>query len=164
MLNKLFKGKKKDKDSIDLDFLRGIPLCYRLRTRELEQLSDFFIQKEFKKDEIIFREDFPQVVMYIVKSGRVKLFQDKPEYELLVAEIMPQMMFGQLGFFLDVNRSVTAIAVEDTVLIALNKSDLVNFVKGHSGTGIKLLTNLGRSVTSDLMREIEILKEYESKK
>jgi len=125
-----------------------------------------FIDKHYTKDEIIFRENYPSVVIYIVFKGSVKLYTDtsSSEYEVFIGEMKPQMVFGELGIFSEINRQVSAVALEDTHLLAINKTDFINYVKSNPGTGIKLLWNLGRAITRDFKNEIEKLRDYESKK
>jgi CRP-like cAMP-binding protein len=138
----------------------------KLNDTELIQLSDLFIDKHYHRDEIIFRENYPSVVIYIVFSGRIKLHTDSPntDFEVFIGEMGPQMVFGELGVFTEINRQVSAIALEDTHLLALNKTDFVHYIKSNPGTGIKLLWNLGKIITRDFKNEIEKLRDYEPKK
>jgi len=157
-------SRKKSKHQVDYPFLRDVLLFQRLSESELSRLSDLFIYKYFKKDEVIFTEGFPHIVLYIVVVGKVKQYKDEGELEFLVSTLHPKMMFGGLAMFADTHRLVSAKAEEETTLIAINKADLSAFIKSSPGTGIKLLWNLGKYLSTDLLQEFEALKTYEAKK
>jgi CRP-like cAMP-binding protein len=160
------KLRKKPEPRYDLNFLRGIEMFDKLKDNELMQLSDLFIDKHYDKDEIIFRDNYPSVVIYIVYTGKVKLYTDSAhtDYEVFIGEMRPQMAFGELGVFSEINRQVSAVCIEDSHLLALNKTDFIHYIKSNPGTGIKLLWNLGKTITRDFNNEIEKLRDYESKK
>ena len=155
---------KKKSDSFDYKFFQDMHIFKYFSDREIDDISTLFIYKRFKKDEIIFRENFPQVVLYIVQSGKVRLYQNKDDIEIQIAELSEKMMFGEIGLFIDVNRVFSASALEDTVLIAINKTDIISFMKIHHGTAIKLLWNLGEYISSAYLESNIFLKDYEIKK
>jgi CRP-like cAMP-binding protein len=162
-LKKIWQDRK-NKNRVDLSFYHDIDLFQKLTDKELIRISDLFIYKNFKKDEIIFRESYPHVVLYIVRSGKVKLYQETDGVESIIDIKNPKEIFGEVGLFIDVDRLVSAVALEDSELIAINKTDFYTHVKNHHGTGIKLLWNVGRILTQKYFLETESKKDYESKK
>jgi len=157
-------SKKKLAHQVDFTFLKEVPLFRKLTERELTRISDLFIYKSFKADEPIFGEGYPHIVLYIVVTGKVKQYKDSHEFEYLISEIKPKNMFGGLAIFVEQNRMVSAVAIDDTTLIAINKTDLLAFIKSNPATGVKILWNLGKYLSTDLLQELEALKEYETKK
>jgi len=160
---KLF-SRKKAKNQVDFAFLHDVILFDKLSDKELLRISDFFIYKYFKKGEVIFQENYPHIVLYVVVVGRVKQYKGSPDEEYLISDLLPQNMFGGMALFIETNRLFSAVATEDTTLIAINKTDLMAFIKSNPVTGIKLLWNLGKYLSTDLISELEALKAYEQKK
>jgi len=161
---KTILSKKKPDHQVDFAFLKEVPLFKKLTERELTRITDLFIYKSFKADELIFGDGYPHIVLYIVVEGKVKQYKDSHDFEYLISDIYPKMMFGGVAVFVETNRLVSATATEDTRLIAINKNDLMAFIKSNPATGIKLLWNLGKYLSTDFLRELEALKEYETKK
>jgi len=164
MLKQAFKklfSRKKTKNQVDFPFLSEVLLFEKLSEKELIRISDFFIYKYFTKGETIFQESYPHIVLYVVVVGKVKQYKGQ---EYLISELQPKDMFGGMALFFETNRLFSAVAIEDTTLIAINKTDLMAFIKSNPATGIKLLWNLGKYLSTDLINELEALKEYELKK
>jgi CRP-like cAMP-binding protein len=159
---KLFSFNKTE-DSIDYDFFKSVTLFSNLTNKEIRLLNDIFIPKLYKKNEVIFRENYPHVVTYIVKSGKIKQFLQLPYEEIHISSIEPRQHFGEIGLFVEADRHVSAIALEDSELIAIKKSDLKQFIMVHPATGIKLLYNFGKSVSLSLIETNKMLKQDESK-
>ena len=166
MLSKLFgKKSRKDDDALDIEFLQEVELFKKLTKKEIRRFSDLFIYKEYQHNEEIFREHYPHVVFYIIKSGKVKLYHDTTdsETESLIEVLCAKKIFGEIGVFADINRVFSAAAIENTVLIAVNKTDFINFVKNNPATGIKLMYNLSHITVSKLLTYIAGFNDYEKK-
>ena len=67
------KGKPKE------DFLRKVPLFSDLTSEELNDIQRVFVEKIYKKNQIIFLEEDTGDYMYLVKSGKVKVSKATPE-------------------------------------------------------------------------------------
>lgn len=79
--------------------------------------------KEYRRTEVIFEENSFGNEMFIVHSGRVRLFtQSDMGEEVTVAVIEEGEFFGEMTLIDGSPRSTTAIAEEDTCLIALDRS------------------------------------------
>ncbi len=75
--------------------------------------------KTLKKNEILFRENDPSDAMYVIKSGRLAVTKIKGESEIVLAELGPGDMIGEMAFFDNKPRSAGARALQDTVIIEL---------------------------------------------
>jgi len=148
----------KEIEVIDFDFYKNIDILSNLNKSEIRRLNDIFIPKHYKKDEVIVRENNPFVVLYIVKHGKVKLCMSTSEGETVTNILEPKKHFGEMGIFIDANRLKSAIAIEDTELIAIKKTDFRQFIVNHPGTGIKLLFNLGKTISNELYQVYNMIK------
>ncbi|MCL2063834.1 MAG: cyclic nucleotide-binding domain-containing protein [Candidatus Cloacimonetes bacterium] len=153
----------KELDVIDYNFYRSIDILQNLTNNELTKINDIFIHKSYKKGETIFKENHPNALMYIIKSGRVRLHVNLPYEEITISDLEAKKHFGEIGIFLESNRISSAYALDNAELIAINKTEFIQFVKNQPGTGIKLLYNLGKAISNDLLHVFSVIKQHETK-
>lgn len=75
--------------------------------------------KNLKKGDILFREGDPSEAMYVIKSGKIAITKPKGNSEILLAELKPGDMLGEMAFFDNQPRSAGAKAIVDSVVIEL---------------------------------------------
>lgn len=75
--------------------------------------------KNLKKGELLFREGDPSDAMYVIKSGKIAITKAKGTSEVVLAELGPGDMLGEMAFFDSKPRSAGARAMGDTVIIEL---------------------------------------------
>lgn len=75
--------------------------------------------KNLKKNEILFREGDPSDCMFVVKSGKIAITKAKGSSEIILAELGPGDMLGEMAFFDNKPRSAGARAVIDSIVIEL---------------------------------------------
>lgn len=71
------------------------------------------------KDHYLFREGDAPDAMYVVKSGKFSILKMKSNSEILLAEIGPGAMVGEMAFFDAKPRSASVKASKDSEVIAL---------------------------------------------
>lgn len=67
----------------------------------------------------MFREGDVSDAMYVIKSGKIAITKSKGNSEIVLAELKPGDMLGEMAFFDNSPRSAGARAVVDTVVIEL---------------------------------------------
>ncbi|MGE5373234.1 MAG: DUF2225 domain-containing protein [Solirubrobacterales bacterium] len=79
----------------------------------------------YKSDEVIFYEDDPGSEMYVIVSGKVEILM-KTIYGSMIslARLYPGDFFGEMSLLESMPRSATVRAVEDTVVIQVNRDNL----------------------------------------
>jgi CRP-like cAMP-binding protein len=75
--------------------------------------------KNLKKGEILFREGDASDAMFVIKTGRIAITKTKGFSEIVLAELGPGDMLGEMAFFDSKPRSAGAKAIADTVVIEL---------------------------------------------
>ena len=75
--------------------------------------------KKLSKGEILFREGDPSDAMFVIKSGRIAITKTKGSGEIVLAELGPGQMLGEMAFFDNKPRSAGARAAGDTEVIIL---------------------------------------------
>ena len=74
---------------------------------------------KLEKGQYLFKENDPSDAMYVIKSGRLAITKAKQDSEIVLAELGPGAMLGEMAFFDDKPRSASAKAIKDTQLIKL---------------------------------------------
>ncbi|MBU0699094.1 MAG: cyclic nucleotide-binding domain-containing protein, partial [Proteobacteria bacterium] len=101
--------------------------------------------------EYIFRENDPGDTLYIVEEGTVslkKLIINDYEKTLFVAT--EGLVFGEFSFIDGKERSASAFAEKDSVLLSLKREDFDTFIKEHPLSGAKLYDNLLSTIVKRL--------------
>ena len=94
--------------------------------------------KQFKTDEMIFRQGDPSDCMYRIREGKVGIFVDYGEAgHTKITELSAGQFLGEMGLLDKVPRSATAISLcEDTVLQVINEE---NFTRSFTADPEDLL-------------------------
>lgn len=93
----------------------------------------------YKQGERIFSEGQPGKEMYVVESGRIKIFLTAQDRELTLAILKKGDFFGEMALLEDLPRSASAAAVETTRLIAIGKGDFKFLIQEHPEIAMKVL-------------------------
>ncbi|MBN2460583.1 MAG: cyclic nucleotide-binding domain-containing protein [Candidatus Cloacimonetes bacterium] len=126
-----------------IKFLSNVALFGKLTRNERRNLVKYIYIRKFKIGEMIFKKNYPNVVFYILKEGELKVFLEKNDEELELNRLHPLDFFGEIGLFLDHSRTATVKAVEDSVLLAISKRDLRDFIARFPRAGVKILYKMG---------------------
>lgn len=150
-IKKIFNDSEKNES--ENQFIKRVKLFEGLKGKEFRHIAPLLIPKKFKKDEVIFRENYPHVVLYIVKTGQISIYLENNGVPTGLVILKEYEHFGEIGLFgKDVKRAASAKALVDTELYAIKKTDFKEFVKKYPATGVKILYNIGKSISDDLIR------------
>ncbi len=92
--------------------------------------------------ERIFTEGELGTTMYIVQSGRVRLFRLVDGKKRVYGEMEKGDFFGEMSILEGLPRTVSAEAVEDTELIEINSLTFDKMIKGNIEIAIRMLRKL----------------------
>ncbi|WIG58660.1 MAG: Transcriptional regulator, Crp/Fnr family [Ktedonobacterales bacterium] len=116
-----------------------------LDAESLRELAGAVRRKIFRAGEVIFHRDDPGQVLYIIRSGRVKIFITSPEgQEVVLTLLRPGDYFGELALLDGQPRSASAVAMEATDTFALQRSDFIHAVERHPRIAIQVMNVLSR--------------------
>ena len=82
------------------------------------------ITRNYPKDTMIFSESQPGQELYIIQKGSVKITKIVEDKEILIAILKTGDIFGEMSLLENKPRSASAMAFEDSVIMAVNK---INF-------------------------------------
>jgi CRP-like cAMP-binding protein len=127
--------------------LRQIAYFQNFSDLELRKLIEVGYRKNIKVGEILFREDDPGDDFYIILSGSldVKLLKlDKQLATLKMGDFV-----GELALMLDIPRTATVEAIEDTTLFAVNRNGFTKL--------LQIYPNLAELIARELCKRQEEL-------
>ena len=117
-------------------------------------MNNYFIT--FNKDEIIFLEGQSSNCAYIIESGKVGIYrEDSSGNRFLVRKLSKKDLFGEMSLIDKYPRSATAIALENTRCIIIERSRfdyLKKFDPHFMVSLIKSLTERLRTTITNLNR------------
>jgi len=149
-MNKNTDVKMEDKEF--LKFLVTVDLFDNLSKLERKNLLKYIYVRNYKKDEVIFKKGYPDVVLYIVKSGKLKVYLDEKSGGLEVNVLESKDFVGEMGLFLDENRTASVSALEDSTLLAVSKRDLSEFIAKFPRAGLKIMYKLGEILCNHILQ------------
>jgi CRP/FNR family transcriptional regulator, cyclic AMP receptor protein len=141
--------------STTVTMIGEVPIFGLLDDEEREALSQLMDCRDFKEGETIFHYGDPGGEIFILRTGRVELFVESTEGDKIVlSENEKGDVIGELSFLDGGARTATAMAREDTELLAMHRERLLGFIDQHPHAAMDLLTAVGRRLraTDELLR------------
>jgi CRP/FNR family transcriptional regulator, cyclic AMP receptor protein len=130
--------------SNEAESLSRVLLFKRLTPAELEQLAHEVEQVQFKAGETIFNERDKGDALYVVDSGRVRIWVlDEDVKPVTLAELREGEFFGELAVLDQGARSTNATAIIDTELHRLSSDDFQKFLMEHPDVAIDVICEIG---------------------
>ena len=109
-----------------MDILRNVALFARLSDPELEVLAGSLGKRTFAKGMIIFHKGGTGQTLYIIESGKVRIFiLSESGQEITVNIYGPGDVFGEFSLLDGLPRSAGAMAQEKTVALTLHRADFL---------------------------------------
>ena len=107
--------------------------------------DDLFLKygKTIKKDEILFNAGEQGTLMYVVKSGSIKItIKTSSGIDKTLAILGEGEFIGEMSLLTGQPRSATAIAIEDCKLIAVKASVLEEMIVHNTEIALRLIRKL----------------------
>lgn len=125
------------------DFLKAVTLFAGLTDAEREALARDFVRRPYRQGELIFQQDDPGQVLYLVESGQVRIFvEGESGQETSVTFCGPDDVFGELAVIDEDPRSASAIAMKDTVLHILSRDRFREHLRRSPQLGLNFMRAL----------------------
>ena len=135
--------------------LRHVPLFSLLDDEELSVLAQQVELREFAPMQRIYKASEPSTRAFLVMSGAVRVISmDEDGQEVLFAEPRHGDFFGFASMLDDAPHQTTAIAMEATTCVEVDRNDLIQLLKSKPLAGLDLLTVIAREIhaTQHLVR------------
>jgi CRP/FNR family cyclic AMP-dependent transcriptional regulator len=144
--------------------LKKIPFLSGLSDEVLLSLAEKAKSAKFPKQATIIMEGDETSSLYIMLSGKVRVFSsdDKSkEVTLLIQE--PGSYFGEIALLSDEPRSASVVSLETTVCAVISKSDFISWLMANPEVAISLLGVLSEKIRhlTDKVRLMALSNVYE---
>lgn len=139
-----------------IESLRAVPLFAGLTERELGLLADHALSREYQPGEMIFSEGDTCEGLYIVQTGKVKIFNTSPtgrEQVLLIEKAGNSL--AELPVFDGGNYPASTAAVGKCTLLFISKKDFRTLCLERPEVSLKVL----KVVSSRLRQLVGIIEE-----
>ena len=141
--------KRQDQQDI-YTLLKKVPLFGAMNRREMDAVERIMHRRDYRADEVIFRQGEPGVGMYVVQHGLVEIIYE-PSGQVL-AELRDGDFFGEIALLNETPRSATATATTACTLWGLFQPDLLDLLERDPRLGVKLLLPLAQIAGQRLIR------------
>jgi CRP/FNR family cyclic AMP-dependent transcriptional regulator len=123
--------------------LKRTPILSEVLTEDLRVVAAILEEQACFAGERIFDIDTPSDKAFIIQSGRIGIsVQEDAASREFVAVLGPGECFGEMGIFDDQPRSATAHALEDGILLALDKAKLRGLIASYPELALGMLRTL----------------------
>jgi CRP-like cAMP-binding protein len=113
------------------------PFFRSLADADLEVLGSAMAQRAYPLGQIVLLEGAASSVLYVVQSGRVKLFKTSAKgREQVLRLLRPGEMFNEVAVFDEGPNPASAQAIEETRLFLLRRRDLLRFMAERPGIAL----------------------------
>lgn len=128
-----------------LAVLQQTPVFADLPAADLEYLADRMGQRTFGRGMIIFHKGSIGQSLYLIGSGRVRIFLlSETGREISLEVLTPGDYFGELALLDNLPRSAGALAMERTVTYALHRDDFRRLLDAHPRLALPMLTLMSK--------------------
>ena len=141
--------------SADVTMIGEVPIFALLDDEERDALAHMMDTRDFKEGETMFEYGDSGTDLFIVRNGRVEIFIESTEgSKIVLGEHERGDVVGELSFLDGGSRTATAIAVEETQTLCMDRDRLLDFIDKHPHAALDLLTVVGRRLraTNELLR------------
>ncbi len=129
---------------MDLSDIRYVGLFDGLAEYQLKNILSVVVRQDFKKNQMVLFEDEPDTRLYLILKGLVKLTRITEEgREFILSFLGEGDVLGELSILDDEVRTNNAVAVEDTTLLYISRTDYLHIFQECP----KLTLNLLRDMT-----------------
>lgn len=127
--------------------LKTIPLFADLKDEELNSIASHAITKTYPKNAIIINEGDDTSSMYIIQTGKIKVFLSNEDGKEVILSMMgPGEHFGELSILDPAPRSASIMTMEPCKFSIISKENFEQSLDAHPDISRNMVTELTRMV------------------
>jgi CRP/FNR family transcriptional regulator, cyclic AMP receptor protein len=139
-----------------LETLRRVQIFNGLTETELRFLAERAVPRTYSKGELLFMEGDPCTGLFVIESGRVRIFKSSPNgREQVLAVEGPGSSIAELPLFDGGNYPASTAAIGDAGIYFISKQDFHSLCLVHPQVPLKVLKVVG----ARLRRLVGIIEE-----
>ena len=125
--------------TLSLEFLRRVPLFEDLDDHTLTEIANAAVEQSWAPGQEILRQGDTGVGMFIVRSGKVEIVQERGGQAEKIRDLGPGNVFGEMALLDEFPRSATVRAVEPTTCLAITRWHFRGILESHPQIALALL-------------------------
>jgi len=122
------------------EVLKTVPIFSELSDEDITSLAHLAIRKRYPKDTVVFFENEEGDFFFTILEGRIKVtILGDDGREVILSMLGPGDFFGEMALLDNEPRSATAIAVEESELLSLHRSDFQSVLNDNRSINTALI-------------------------
>jgi CRP/FNR family cyclic AMP-dependent transcriptional regulator len=131
------------------ELLRNVPIFSELSDPDVATLARVATRRRYPKDTVVFFENEEGDIFFMILEGRIKVtILGDDGREIILSVLGAGDFFGELALLDNEPRSATAIAIEESELLSLHRTEFENAIAGNPA----ILSALIKVLTARLRR------------
>ena len=123
-----------------LKFLGGVPLFSDLNEKTMNLLARASKFQRVEKGKILFFQSDPSEFAYIVRSGNISIVLNSPDgRDMVINEMRPGNLFGELGILTGQVRSTSAIARAPSEILVIRSEAFLRVIDSEPQLARRIL-------------------------
>jgi CRP-like cAMP-binding protein len=120
--------------------------------------------RRFAPGTVVFREGDPSDVVFLLQSGRIRLFKQVGAIERSLRVVRPGDLFGELALLEGSRRQSTAVALDESLALGFDHATFHQVAQTNPDVGLRVIQQIVRRLR-DAEDQIEILmvRDHQSK-
>ncbi|GBD95788.1 MAG TPA: Crp/Fnr family transcriptional regulator [Nitrospirae bacterium] len=111
------------------NFFKKTKLFSSLTDKEMDQIIDKMVVKQFKKNETILYEEDTNELMYIILLGKVKVIRTTEDgKEIILAIHKSGSFFGEMSLIDGKTTPASVVATDDSLIAIISKKDFFSII------------------------------------
>lgn len=139
------------------------PSCYLFRdiaSGDMEKIRAISSEIHIPENEWLFRKDQPAERLYLVKNGAIELLIEvNGTIDIPITLIRPGDGCAGIGALVEpYTYSLSGRCAQDSILLAIRRSDILELIERDAGLGLAIMTNLARKLSERLVETRQEVK------
>ena len=125
-------------------FLKSVPLFAFLEGEELASVAEIAEEMELEPGGVVFHEGDRGDELYVIVSGRVKVYGERSGSEVQLAQLGERECFGEMALLEAEPRSASVAALEPCRLLKIGAEDFRELLHERPQISLEILKILAR--------------------
>ena len=126
-----------------LAILNRIPIFKGLNRRQLQKISQRFVEREYEKGEAIVTQGKGGEGFFIIVTGAAEAILERLDGERVILNPLgPNDFFGEIALLSDSLRAASVITTEPTHCVVLTRWDFIGILKEDADMAVAVLQEL----------------------
>ncbi|WIV10657.1 Crp/Fnr family transcriptional regulator [Proteiniborus sp. MB09-C3] len=128
-----------------IEYLKKIPLFEGMNYEELQKLEKITKERSYKKGSTIIIEGEKSENVFIIKTGKVKIFKTSNDGREIILDIKGKSkIFAEVTLFDGGKNPATVVAIESSVILSISNEDLENIIRENPDMALNIIKVLNK--------------------